>query len=106
MARAGDDTHSDVHRYEAQGIRFCGAERFFPAQGQDRNRQPTNLCKQRFVIDGVLIERTELLESVVHRVRSRVQRGVVLSRCIADAFGIGGQFVIKAIEIDTLAAGN
>ena len=60
--------------------------------------------RKDLVVLGVLRERGELLEGVVHVARPRVERGVMLARRLVDRLRIGRQLVVEAVEIDALAA--
>src|SRR5262249_42674333 len=71
----GGGSHDDGHRR---------AERFLAADREDGHRQRP-LGQERFVVDGVLIERVELFESRVHGAREGVELGVVLAARLVEA---------------------
>src|SRR5262249_61341188 len=69
-----------------------------------KNRHSQFLLSKYLVVLGVLVERCELLESVVHVAWPRVQTRVVLARRLVDRLRICRQLIIETVEIDTFAA--
>src|SRR5215469_16588040 len=78
---------------------------FFAAQRQDRDRKLA-LGAKGPVVHAILRESLELLECVMHGVRSGIEAGVMNTRSYIDAFGMRRKLVIETIEIDALAPGH
>src|SRR5260370_19720392 len=79
MAGVWDDADRDVAGDKTQLVRLRRAEGFLGADGEHRHRDLAALGEQRLVVDRILAERTELFERVVHRMRPRIESGVVLA---------------------------
>ena len=77
------------------------------ADRQHRHAKFPHLREQGLVLLGIFREGGKLpAERVVNRAWSRVERCIVAARLLVDAGGIGGEFVIEAVEQDSLAPGN
>ncbi len=57
----------------------------------------------RAIVDGVLIERMELLEARVHGTRQGIKRGVMFARSLREVLRVCGKVVPEPIEIDAFA---
>ena len=42
----------------------------------------------------------------MHRAGQSIQRRVMRARGLIDSFGVGGQLVVEAVEIDSFPSGN
>src|SRR5260370_20739316 len=69
VARVRHNTGRHVAGNKPQILRHPQAERLLRAEGEYRHLQFAACCKQCLVVDGVLPERTKLLERIVHRMR-------------------------------------
>src|ERR1700686_1832987 len=74
---------------EAQNLRHSQAKGFLRAEGEYRHLHFAACCKECLVVDGVLTKGTKLFERIVHGMRSRIELGVMLTRCPVDLFWIG-----------------
>src|SRR5258708_25748046 len=79
MAGVWDNADRDVAGDKTQLVRLRRAEGFLGADGEHRHRDLAALDEQRLVVDRILAERTELFERVVHRMRPRIESGVLLA---------------------------
>jgi hypothetical protein len=103
VAGVRDYADRDVAGDKTQLVRHARAEGFFGADGEHRHRDLAALGEQRLVVDRILAERTELFERVVHRMRPRIERGVVLTGLLIDPLRIRREFIPEAVQIDPLA---
>ena len=58
--------------------------------------------QKRLVIDGVLREGAKLREARAHRPRHRIERRVVLTLLLVEAFRIALELIPEAVEVDAL----
>src|SRR5260221_13643635 len=103
MAGVWDDADRDVAGDKTQLVRLRRAEGFLGADGEHRHRDLAALGEQRLVVDRILAERTELFERVVHRMRPRIESGVVLAGLPIDPLRVRREVFSKAVPLYSLA---
>src|SRR6476620_5887663 len=105
MAGVGDAERSNVIGCESDLVGKTNAEALLAADRENGNLELAG-SEEFLIVDGVLPEGGELRESIMHRVRPRIERCVVNSRLLIDVARIGRQLVVETIEVETLAASN
>ena len=88
VAGVWHDPTCDIYGNKAQVVRHPRAKGLLGAQGEHRHLQLAPFGQQVLVVDRVLSECSELLEGIVHGVRTRVESGVVLAGLFVDRLRI------------------
>src|SRR5258708_4865508 len=99
MPRVWNDGAGDIRCGSTGHNRHHRSEGFFAADGQDRHWQRP-LGEKSLVVDDILIEGMELLETRVHRARPSIECGVVLTGGFMEVLRIGRELVPETIEIN------
>src|ERR1700722_13579960 len=100
VTRMRDDTLCHVGGRRSHHGCHHGPKRLFSTKGEHWHSQLAN-CEKRLVVNRILIEGLELLETGMHRAGTSIQGRVMLARCLVEELRVGGKLIPESVQVDS-----